>query len=449
SIFIQDGIYANGAQFLTINGTRENPIIIQAINDGEAIFRGGTEAIHLVNCSFIELSGLVIEQQTGNGINIDDGGDYTTPTHHITIRNCIFRDMAANGNNDFLKLSGLDSFLIEACTFTNGGAGGSGVDMVGCHWGTIQDNIFDNAGVTGIQAKGGTQYIRIQRNMLKDMSQRALNLGGSTGLSFFRPPLPWPSGEFFEAADLEVFSNVFIRSWAPIAYVGSVRVKVYNNTFYHPANWVIRILQENTSSGFLACSDNEFKNNIVYLEDDLREVNIGPNTLPATFQFSNNLWYNANDAGNWLPELPVLDSNQLVTNPRFVDASNEDFHLMEDSPCIGSGVLLQEVEVDFDLEPFSAIPSIGAFEGDRRTAATSLTEFNIEVFPNPFSEILRINNLGQKINMALFTMKGQVILKEQISEGSNTLNLRNIPSGVYLIRFWDGNHSFAKVLVRH
>ena len=59
--------------------------------------------------------------------------------------------------------------------------------------------------------------------------------------------------------------------------MGCVRVKVINNTFYKPENWVFRILQETTEPAFLACADNEFKNNIVYQETDLTEVNIGAN----------------------------------------------------------------------------------------------------------------------------------------------------------------------------
>ena len=180
TLLLQPQVFSDGAQFLTLNGTEDKPILIIAEEQHQSIFRGGTEAIHLLDCSYLILDGLVVEQQTGNGINIDDGGDYSSPAKHITIRNCIFRDMAASGNNDLLKMSGVDSFLIEKCVFINGGSGGSGVDFVGCHWGTVQDCMFDNSGNSGIQNKGGTQFIRIQRNTFKNIAQRALNLGGST-----------------------------------------------------------------------------------------------------------------------------------------------------------------------------------------------------------------------------------------------------------------------------
>ena len=363
TLMLQNQNFDDGSQFLEdINGLKDSPILIKSDSLHGAVFTGGTEAIHLINCSWIIIDGLVIEQQTGNGINIDDGGDYSTPTKHITIRNCIFRDMAAGGNNDLLKLSGLDSFEVNNCMFLNGGGGGSGVDMVGCHYGMIQRNYFDDSGTSGIQAKGGTQFIRIQYNTFRDINQRALNLGGSTGLEFFRPPLPDTIENAFEAADLEVFCNIFIGSRAPIAYVGSVRVRVINNTIYYPDNWVIRILQETTVPGFLPCMNNEFRNNIVVVESDLTEVNIGSNTEPETFIFTNNLWFNESDT-NWSPNLPVTDSGQVISDPNLLDPSNDNFRISNISPAVMAGIKVNDIIFDYDHNFYFEPPSIGAFEG--------------------------------------------------------------------------------------
>ena len=432
TIFIMDGVYSNGTQFLTINGMPGQPIVIKAMNRHQAIFQGGTESIHLVNCSYVIIDGLVIQGQTGNGMNIDDGGDYATPTHHITVQNCIFQDMEASGNNDLLKLSGLDDFTIQNNEFLRGGPGGSGVDMVGCHRGIIQENKFEDSGVSGIQAKGGTQFILMRRNTFIDLSQRAINLGGSTGLQFFRPPLQDPITEAFEAADLEVHSNVFIRSWAPIAYVGCVRVKVFNNTIYDPQNWVIRILQETTEPGFLTCADNEFTNNIVYLPEDLREVNIGPNTNPESFLFSNNLWYNASDVGNWLPDLPVVDVDQLITNPLFVDVENEDFHLLENSPCIGQGVSVDTI-LDFDSRRFADPPSIGAFEGGISTS--NFNEFfndALRIYPNPSNGLIHIYTEMDVFEISVFDLGGRLVYAKKFQ--NRFVDIGNLASGFYILQ---------------
>lgn len=446
TVILQSQTFSDGTQFLNdLAGTAQNPIVIQAEIEHQTIFQGGTEAIHLVNCNYVEINGLIIQQQTGNGINIDDGGDYSTPSTNIIIKNCIFRDMAASGNNDLLKMSGVDDFLIQNCQFLDGGAGGSGVDFVGCHSGTVEDCLFDNAGTTGIQAKGGSQFIRIQRNLFKNISQRALNLGGSTGLQFFRPPLPNPIENAFEAADLEVFSNIFIGNWAPIAYVGSVRVKVYNNTIYQPDNWVIRILQETTADGFLPCSDNEFRNNIVYLESDLTEVNIGSNTEPSTFSFSNNLWFNES-SNSWSPNLPVMDENQIIANPLFMDANNDDFKLNGMSPAIGEGLMVDAPTSDYEQLLYNNPPSIGAHEANPATSlATTIHDFRgfvengmvhlfwkVNGFSNgiPLAEVehstdyLNWQKLGFISNEAAINQYEFHFLHTQPSQGSNYYRLK-------------------------
>lgn len=359
---VLNGTYNNGTQFLLdLAGTEEQPIVILSETLQGAVFQGSTESIHLVRCSWVIIDGFLVEQQTGNGMNIDDGGVYDVPAHHITVRNCLFRDINAVGNNDLLKLSGLDHFVIENCHFENGAAG-SGIDMVGCHYGFIRDNYFYDTGNSGIQAKGGTQHIRIERNLFRDIAQRAINIGGSTGLEFFRPPLPDPIENAFEAADIEVFSNVFIGSWSPIAFVGCINSTVRNNTFFRPQNWAIRILQETVVEGFLPCSNNEFSNNIVYLSNDIVEVNIGPNTEAASFVFSHNLWFNE-AGGNWSPNLPVADPAQLIADPLFADIPAEDFRLQEDSPAIGNGLFSGEPVSDYLTQAFLDPPSVGAFEG--------------------------------------------------------------------------------------
>lgn len=434
TLLLEAQVFSDGAQFLTLNGTEDLPIIIKAEVEHQSIFRGGTEAIHLVDCSYIVLDGLVIEQQTGNGINIDDGGDYSTPAKYITIRNCIFRDMAANGNNDLLKMSGVDSFFIQNCQFLNGGSGGSGVDFVGCHWGTVEDCFFDNAGTSGIQNKGGTQFIRIQRNIFKNISQRALNLGGSTGLQFFRPPLPDPIVDAFEAADLEVFSNVFIGCRAPVAYVGAIRVKVYNNTFYRPDNWVLRILQETTAPGFLPCSDNEFINNIIQLESDITEVNIGGNTSPETFTFSNNLWHNEG-SNNWTPSLPVNETNQIIDDPLFEDVDSENFKIDVTSPAVGTGLTLDAPRIDFNQFLFAQPPSRGAFEGSAITNQSHIEVEDgfIEVFPNPSTNSVKVSGNFTNAKIQLLNLSGQVLQDYSGANSPLIIDIETLPSGPIFI----------------
>lgn len=360
AILIHNGTYTQRENISNLNGEEENPIIIYAEEEGKVIYTGQSEAWHLSSCSHLFIAGFVFEKQTSNGVNIDDSGNFDQSTHHITIQNCTFKDMDASGNNDMLKLSGLDDFIIENCIFLNGAAGGSGIDMVGCHRGKIVKNSYNNMGSNCIQAKGGSQFITITQNNFKDGGMRTLNLGGSTGLEYFRP-----QDATFEAADIDVHSNVFNGSWSPIAFVGSVRVKVVNNTFYKPTNWVFRILQETVDTNrFLPCGYNEFSNNIIYFGNTInRVVNIGPNTNPNSFTISNNLWFNYQDDTFSDPNLPVEESNSIIQqDPKFIDVDNHNFELRNDSPALASGKISTAPELDFQDKYFKDKCSLGAFQ---------------------------------------------------------------------------------------
>lgn len=388
TIFVHAGVYQGGQYISNLQGTSSAWITIQSEQPTSVIFRGGSEAWHLTDAAYLRIEGFIFEAQTGNGVNIDDRGSYATPSHHIIIENCEWRAMSATGNNDQLKLSGVDSFLVSGCRFLNGSAGGSSVDMVGCHWGIFEQNHFENAGSNCIQSKGGSQYILIERNRFINGGQRSLNIGGSTDPQYFRP-----INANFEASHIAVYSNIFTGSMAPISYVGAVNCEVVNNTFYKTDKWAIRILQETVGANYLECGNNIFRNNIVFIGNAAANptINIGPNTKPETFIFSNNLWFNADNASWAGPNLPVTESNGIINrNPMFINAASGNFSIQATSPAVGKGMSVQNPEFDYALNRFNTPRSIGAYEGNIPTAigSASISPDQMQLYqnyPNPFS----------------------------------------------------------------
>jgi hypothetical protein len=337
TIMIHEGSYAGGLSFMNLQGTAGNWIHVISAPSETVIFNGGSNSWKMTDAAYVLIKGITFQHQTGNGCNVDDGGSYNTPSHHIVFESCTFRDIKSTGNSDLLKMSGVDFFEIKNCKFINGAAGGSGIDLVGCHEGLISGNRFENQGSNSIQIKGGSKNVRIENNFFKNGGQRTLNLGGSTNLKFFRP-VDAP----YEAAGLTVYSNIFIGSDAPITYVGCIQTEVINNTIYLPQKWVIRILQETVdTSRFFQCGNNSFKNNIIYRNSQVsNDCNIGPNTNPRSFSFSNNLWYHSQNPAWTGPELPVKDVNCMIgKNPLFNNAVSDDFTLGKSSPASGKGYI--------------------------------------------------------------------------------------------------------------
>jgi len=448
TILFHAGNHAGGQFAANLQGTPGAWIYIMNAPGETAVLEGGNNAIQLSDPAYLYISGLIFQHQTGNGFNTDDGGTFDSPAHHVVFDNCTFRDLSASGNNDLLKLSGLDDFEIKNCTFLNGAGGGSGIDMVGCHRGVIKGNYFENMGSNSIQAKGGTQHIRIEGNFFRNGGQRTLNLGGSTGLQFFRP-VDAP----FEAADIQVYSNIIIGSWAAVAFVGSVNVEVVNNTIFQPQNWVVRILQETVDPDrFVECGDNTFRNNIIYLGNSIStETNIGPNTRPETFTFSNNLWYNADDPDWPGPALPVADLGGIINeDPMFLGPQDDDFLIPINSPAAGAGYPVSEPQFDFFEMGFDNPRSIGAVE-----ATPVSNDFEMpsgiaafDLFPNPGGQYLTTTFVLEKpalVKMDLINQRGQrqpllnsTFYNAGVFEKSFTVA---VPSGWYLVRMWaDGAH---------
>ncbi|MDF1752355.1 MAG: right-handed parallel beta-helix repeat-containing protein [Verrucomicrobiales bacterium] len=308
TILVEAGKYGSGFHFQNIQGTKAEPIVIKGADGASPpLFSGGKEAIHLSDCNHLVLRDLKVSKCTANGINCDDGGTFETPSEGMVFDTITIEDIGPEGNYDGLKLSGLKNFSIRNCTFS--GWGGAGIDMVGCREGVIEDCHFIGKDgftqTTGIQAKGGTENIRIAGNFFHEAGARGINLGGSTGNQFFRPGL-----RNFEARDLVVIGNRFVGSDAAVAFVTSVGCVVRQNTIVYPRKWIFRILQEKPLDEFQSCRDGVFAENLIVYDKRVRTfVNVGKDTKPETFSIRGNAWF-CSDAER-RPALPVEETGGI------------------------------------------------------------------------------------------------------------------------------------------
>ena len=308
TVAIAPGNYSGGLRSVKLSGEKDLPITIQAADTAKPPrFQGGNTAFHFSSCRHLVLRDLIADGYPGNGMNIDDGGDIDSPSENILLERLRIENTGPKGNHDALKLSGIKEFTVKNCQFV--GWGGSGIDMVGCHQGTIASCHFE--GRTGfsqsnaVQMKGGSSQITVRDCFFKNAGERAINLGGSTGIDFFRPV-----SAAYEATDIEVTGNRFVGSMAPIAWVGSKNGHVHHNTIYLPEKWAGRILQENTAERFEPCSDGTFENNLIVYDRRVRVFfNVGGKTDPESFSFKNNAWFQI-DAEETVPQprLPVTET---------------------------------------------------------------------------------------------------------------------------------------------
>jgi hypothetical protein len=161
---------------------------------------------------------LEIHSASSNGLNCDDGGVYASPSpaRHLVLERLHVHDIGGTGNEDGIKLSGVDDFVVldsrlERC---GGGGSGSGIDQVGCHRGLIARCRFEQMSGNAVQCKGGSEDIEIRWCRLHEPGQRGINIGGSTGLQYFRPPVSATQPNF-EAKNIRVLANEIVGGSAP------------------------------------------------------------------------------------------------------------------------------------------------------------------------------------------------------------------------------------------
>ncbi|MEM0896608.1 MAG: right-handed parallel beta-helix repeat-containing protein [Verrucomicrobiota bacterium] len=330
TIRLAPGNYGNGVRFDGIAGTEERPMVISGFDEeNPPLFEGGNQAIHFVDCRHVTLRHVQVKGCKANGINADDGGSYETPSVGMVFENVTIEDIGPQGNFDGLKISGLKDFTVRDCHFS--GWGGAAIDMVGCRDGLIEGcKIVGKEGftqTTGIQAKGGTENVRIRRSYFHDAGLRSINLGGSTGLPYFRPRV-----QDFEARNIVVEGNHFVGSMAPLAYVTSIDCVVRQNTIVFPKKWVLRILQEQPLDQFKPCQDGVFESNLIVFDQRVQSfVNVGPDTLPETFTFRKNAW--SSTESDRQPSLPVEELEGIYqVDPELVNAESSNMTVGSKDP---------------------------------------------------------------------------------------------------------------------
>lgn len=344
-ILVEPGEYPGGVTVGPLAGAPGRPIVLAGADpERPPVFTGPGSQFHLSDVAYVEVRDLVLRGSTSNGLNVDDGGTVSTPAHHVRLSRLRISEVGPTGNHDGIKMSGVDDFRVEDCVIERWGTGGSAVDMVGCHRGVLEGNTLrhiEEQNASGIQLKGGTANVVVRKNRFEHAGGRAVNLGGSTGLEYFRPPLDQdPRGEHAEARDIVVEGNVFVGSAAAVAFVGATDAVVRFNTIYRPGRWALRILQETRVAGFVPCRKCEFTDNVVVFAASGwgGAVNVGPGTEPQSFTFARNVWYALDRPDASRPELPTPESKGTYgKDPLLVDPGKGDFALRPGSPAARAG----------------------------------------------------------------------------------------------------------------
>jgi len=365
-VVVRAGSYQN----VSLNGVKGEALRpIAFVAEGEVFIEGATGVGWAMSSpSYVVIQGFTIQNAPITGLSIDDGGNIGTPAHHVVLRNLTVRNTGTGGNNDCIRLSGVDDFWLLGSKVSNCNRG-EALDLVGCHRGVVSKNQFRDTQQGGVKAAGGSSDTLIHANLFENVPGRAVSAGGSTPAEQFRP-----SDAAHEALRIRVVANLFLRtgtdnsSGTTIAYVGCDGCVFAHNTVVEPRRVIARILQENTAARLVPARNGLFVDNLLLIDtwQLSGSVSVGAGTLPESFVFGSNLWFAVDQTSYTGPVLdggiPQETGSLVQVSPQLVDRVNGNYRPLSTSPANGAARPLDfALPPDFDGRCYTSPATLGAF----------------------------------------------------------------------------------------
>ncbi len=82
------------------------------------------------------------------------------------------------------------------------------------------------------------------------------------------------------------------------------------------------------------------------------------------------------------------------------------------------------------------------------TQLTNETTSDYDIYPNPVANTLTVTVNGQNVKYNIYSLTGTVVKSGTISAGNSSINVSDLSSGVYTIKFFDGQKEVVKKLVK-
>ncbi|MBK9460327.1 MAG: right-handed parallel beta-helix repeat-containing protein [Sphingobacteriales bacterium] len=424
---------------------------------------------------------------------------------NVTIRNCKIH----NTGRDCIKLApAADNITIEGCEIYNSGIGpvnvadqnAEGIDCVNGDNLTVRNCYIHHTFSTGIYSKGGAINTLIENNLVSNCGEGGIMLGFYTDEEWFDTQI---NPNLYESRGGTVRNNIVINTQLEgIGMYAALDGKMYNNTIIDAAQTDHAALhispgiiwtEAANNDVYIPCRNIMVQNNIFVQSNNItrpiasiRYMNDDINTnMQGTNIVNHNVYYRAagvifNDGINW-EDLSLaqwtsatgFDANSQNVNPN-LDANH---HLNATSSCINGATTIAGLTNDYDGNPRTNTPDIGADEygaganlsvpppaGILGTGATVFTSIGympksntvLKSYPNPCNQKTVLNfdiSTPDNIAIQLFDLKGSLVAV--IYNGTLTaatyqfeVNLTHLPTGIYTLQLQGSQlYGIQKIMV--
>ena len=135
-------------------------------------------------------------------------------------------------------------------------------------------------------------------------------------------------------------------------------------------------------------------------------------------------------------------SNNINEDPLFIDVTNLDFQLQENSPCIDAGL-------DIGYEYNGDAPDMGCFEYGLPTSILSNKNNVLLLYPNPVKDVFTIQNTVNMVSLSITDVTGKIIMKRQFGGVNNaSIDLSEYNNGVYIVNIQTDKEAFTAKIIK-
>lgn len=377
---------------------------------------GNGQAIEFDHCAYIAFDGFTIGPKTGfygdsavhiagKPIHPEDPAHYGEfdPAHHIIVRNVTARNLNRGPDGD----QNPDAYESGCCDAVKSNQASDlwilnnhisrtarhGIDNVGVHRAVICGNVLEDmvgAGV-GMEAKGGSEDILFEGNVIRRVRTRGIMLGGEGSGNVYM----WPWDASYEGRRQVARNNVIINaSEAGLGFFACQDCAAINNSVWVTSGYtvvsdhdMVRAYNSTVEGGddfwggskrvgeTLTNGNDRVVNNLFGVADGSMTCTLNANADAVSgLVFKNNLWWNG---GKELPECgegptsisTKKDAGSLYGSGDPAIGAPGSFTTAPDlepkagSPLVGHGAAdAQAPAVDVKGKARPSPPAIGAFE---------------------------------------------------------------------------------------
>ena len=375
--------------------------------------------------SYIKVSGLRIINSPSAGIFADDSShikiekNYTYNTFSSGIGIWYSDNIVIDGNEvelacndgaqECITVAVTDTFEVKNNHVHHGGPGtlgGEGIDAKhGSSNGKIYHNHVHDLNRQGIYVDAWDRHtynIDVFGNIVHDCATDGFSVASEAGGLL----------ENVRIHNNVAYDNgsvgVTIAGWGKAEVEHPIKdIKVINNAFYNNGrnNWGGGIVVQNSNVENVVIRNNICSQNLSF------QIAVEAGVPAENLMVDHNL---IDGYRQYYRE--IYGSDYIEGNPMFVNPSEADFHLQEDSPAIDRASSIDAPSEDFDgiPRPQGAGYDIGAFEFietriDPGFNAKSLLPLIFQNYPNPFNPLTNIKYLIAKaghVELKVYTLSG-------------------------------------------